>query len=88
MIKNIDPRTSEKDLKLVFLAFSPIKCTIPPNQQANRPYFGFVEFETEEDTHHALAHLNGKDIDGNTLHLQYNSKTNNISTSPSKNSIN
>ncbi|KAA6367537.1 MAG: hypothetical protein EZS28_036936, partial [Streblomastix strix] len=73
-ITNLNPRTSQSDLELVFLGFNVARCAIIPGQSSTQPSSAEVHLLSDEDAHQALMHSKDIKIDNNMIRIRYNRK--------------
>ncbi|KAA6402536.1 MAG: hypothetical protein EZS28_001944 [Streblomastix strix] len=73
-ITNLNSRTSQQDLELVFLGFNVARLRIIPGQSSTQPSSAEVHLLSSEDAHQALMHSIDIKIDGNTIGIRYNKK--------------
>ncbi|KAA6389721.1 MAG: hypothetical protein EZS28_014755 [Streblomastix strix] len=85
-IKNLNPITTEDDLKLIFSTYQFTQCKIPQSQTQDRPHYGFVDFKNEQDANRALEYSNGKIVDGYKIFVQQ--QTSSIQPPPPPNLMN
>ncbi|KAA6366402.1 MAG: hypothetical protein EZS28_038070, partial [Streblomastix strix] len=70
-IKNLNPGTTEDDLKLIFSTYQFTQCKIPQSQTQDKPHYGIVDFKNEQDANRALQYSNGMVIHGYKIFVEY-----------------
>ncbi|KAA6338198.1 MAG: hypothetical protein EZS28_052720, partial [Streblomastix strix] len=75
-VTNINPRTTQQDLELVFTGFNVARCQIHPNRSFNQPISAEVRFLSAEDAKQARVHSKDIKIDNNILQFQYSRRNN------------
>ncbi|KAA6386506.1 MAG: hypothetical protein EZS28_017969 [Streblomastix strix] len=63
-ISYLNPHTTEESLLNSFLQFNAISAKIPTSQREDKPFHGFVNFNTDEDAHNALQYYSKRELDG------------------------
>ena len=72
-IGNLSFKTTEDSLKNAFAQYGNVlSCDIIKDKMTQQSKgFGFVEMETEEDAKKTIAGLNGKDLEGRRLRVNF-----------------
>ena len=71
MVRNIDPKTTNDELRKVFEAFGEIRDVYTPlDHYTKKPRgFGFIEFRNVDDTRNACDKLNGSTVGDNIIEV-------------------
>ena len=85
-ISNLSYNTREQDLHEKFAQFGKIKyCKVVKDPYTNESRgFGFVTFESVEDSDEAVKHLNSTDLDGRQIRIELAKRSRAYSPTPGK----
>ncbi|KAA6368633.1 MAG: hypothetical protein EZS28_035840, partial [Streblomastix strix] len=70
-ITNLNSRTTQQDLELVFLGFNVARSRLIPGQTYTQPSSAEVHFLSDKDAHQALMHSKDLKIDNNMIEIRY-----------------
>ncbi|KAA6390792.1 MAG: hypothetical protein EZS28_013679, partial [Streblomastix strix] len=87
-IKNLNPITTEDDIKAIFSDYNCINCTFVKRHYSGKTHNCYVDFMSEEDASRALQYSNGMKVNENIISVEYQreksqSPHNRISPQPS-----
>jgi len=73
LIRNINPDTDEEKIRELFSGFGELKdCYLPRDYHTKeRRGFGFVEYTDDRDAEDSVKEMNGKEIDGNPISVEW-----------------